>query len=214
MRLLVATTNAGKIGEIQTLLADAPVELVTLADLPPIEAPEETGTTFSENARLKARYYANASGCLTVAEDSGLEIDALGGAPGVESARFGGVDSSYPQKFALIYGQLERADRRGRDAEIANGGVARGGARFVCALAVAAGERILFEASGTVEGEIASAPRGTGGFGYDPIFYYPPFRCTLAEAGERKAAVSHRGKAFRHLRSWLISQVLRSIPPP
>lgn len=215
MRLLVATTNPGKIREIRALLADMPVDLVTLADLPPIEAPEETGTTFVENARLKARYYAAASGYLTVAEDSGLEIDALGGAPGVESARFGGVDSSYPHKFALIYDLLARAaspPAQGPDGT--KGDEKRGGARFVCALAVVEGEQILFEASGTVEGEIASEPRGRGGFGYDPIFYYPPFGCALAEAGERKAEVSHRGKAFRHLRSWLISQVLRSSPPP
>jgi XTP/dITP diphosphohydrolase len=216
MRLLVATTNPGKIREIRTLLADAPVELVTLADLPPIEAPEETGRTFAENARLKARYYAAIAGAgLTVAEDSGLEIDALDGAPGVESARFGGADTTYPEKFALLYHQLERVAGRATSSGTANGEEARlGGARFVCALAVADGDRILFETSGTVEGEIAAEPRGTGGFGYDPIFYYPPFGCTLAEAGDRKAAVSHRGKAFRHLRSWLISQVLRSSPPP
>jgi XTP/dITP diphosphohydrolase len=215
VQLLVATTNLGKLREIQALLAGLSLELTTLGDGPPIDAPEETGTTFAENARLKAQYYAGATGRLTVAEDSGLAIDLLGGAPGVESARFGGVELSYPDKFALIYERLAHAPAPIHPP--ANGPTGRipgPTARFVCALAIADQGRILFEATGTVEGEIASAPRGDGGFGYDPIFYYPPFGCTLAEAGERKAAVSHRGNAFRHLRSWLISHVLRSSPPP
>jgi XTP/dITP diphosphohydrolase len=211
MYLLVATTNPGKLREISELLGGLSVELETLADHPPVPAPEETGRTFAENARLKAAYYALATGRLTVAEDSGLEVDRLGGAPGVESARFGGVGTSYPGKFALIFAQLHAAARR-RSGEPADRSPAT--ARFVCALAVADGERIVFEARGTVEGEIASEPRGDGGFGYDPIFFYPPFGCTLAEAGDRKAEVSHRAKAFRHFRSWLISQVFRSSPPP
>ena len=134
----------------------------------------------------------------------------------MESARFGGADSSYPEKFALIYRQLEEAARRLPAPRRTPAGTAPPGptARFVCALAVADRERILYEVRGEVEGEIASAPKGGGGFGYDPIFFYPPFGCTLAEAGERKGAVSHRGNAFRHLRSWLISQLLRSSPPP
>lgn len=193
MRLLVATTNEGKLREIRELLAGLPVELETLADYPELVAPEETGVTFAENARLKALYYANATGRLTVAEDSGLEIDALGGAPGVESARFGGADSSYPEKFALIYRALGEA------------GAAESTGRFVCALAVAHQGAIAFEARGVIEGSIARAPRGEGGFGYDPIFFYPPFGQTLAEAGSRKSAVSHRGQAFRQLRSWLAS---------
>jgi len=170
------------------MLAGLDVELKTLADFPPITPPEETGTTFAENARLKARYYAAQTGMTTIAEDSGLEVDALGGAPGVESARFGGADTSYPDKFALLYKMLR--DRR------ASGSTAR----FVCAVAVADADAIVFETRGTVEGEIAPAPKGTGGFGYDPIFFYPPFASTLAEAGTRKAEVSHRAMAFRDLR--------------
>lgn len=200
MRLLIATTNAGKLREIGELLADLPIGLRTLADWPDLPGPRETGATFAENARSKALYYADATGITTVAEDSGLEIDALGGAPGVESARYGGADSSYREKFALIYAALK--DRPDRPA------------RFVCALAVAEGRRIIFETRGTVDGSVADSPRGAGGFGYDPIFYYPPFGCTFAEAGDLKSSVSHRGKAFRHLRSWLSSQVLRSSPPP
>ena len=189
----MATTNGHKVREIRELLDGAPIELVTLAAWPDVAAPEETGSTFGENARAKARYYAAATGELTVAEDSGLEIDALDGAPGVESARYGGVDSSYPEKFALIYDALRRR------------GAADSAARFVCAVALARGGEILFETRGTVEGRIAAEPRGTGGFGYDPIFFYPPYGETLAEAGHRKAAVSHRGAAFRTLRAYLQS---------
>jgi len=193
-RLAVATTNRGKLREIAEMLKGLPFEIVTLGDWPDIAAPEENGRTFAENARLKALYYAARTGELTVAEDSGLEIDELGGAPGIESARFGGPDSTYAEKFDLIYSRLR-----------ANGpGDAAGSpARFVCALALVRDGRILFESRGVVEGRIAPEPRGTGGFGYDPIFFYPPFGCTLAEAGDRKAAVSHRGEAFRALRGFL-----------
>ena len=125
-----------------------------------------------------------------MADDSGLEIDALDGAPGVRSARFNGA--SYPQKFAAIH-ELLRAR-----------GAAGSAARFVCAVAVADGERIVFEARGVVEGRIAAEPAGGGGFGYDPIFFYPPYGRTLAELSPaEKAAVSHRGQAFRALRGFL-----------
>lgn len=189
--LVVATTNEGKLREIRELLAGLPIDVRTLADYPSLDAPDETGATFVENARQKALFYAAATGAMTVAEDSGLEIDELGGAPGVHSARFGGEDSTYPQKFALIYRALSDA------------GVPTSPARFVCALAVASQGHVLFEARGTVEGEIAPEPQGDGGFGYDPIFFYPPFGSTLAEAGTRKSSVSHRGAAFRQLRAWL-----------
>jgi len=191
-RLLLATTNPNKVREIRQLLDSVPVELVTLAEWPDLMAPEETGLTFAENARIKAAYYAAATGELTVAEDSGLEIDALGGAPGVQSARFGGVDTSYPEKFALIYGALRAI------------GAPDSPARFVCAVALAR-DRLLFETCGIVEGRIAPKPAGDGGFGYDPIFFYPPYGRTLAEAGDSKAAVSHRGEAFRALGAFLQS---------
>ena len=185
MRLLVASTNPGKIREIAPLLKG--VSIQTLADFPAVAPPVETGSTFAENARLKALYYAAAFGELTVAEDSGLEIDALGGKPGVESARYGGEETTYPEKFELLY----------------SAGAAGSPARFVCALAVALGADIVFEAAGTIEGEIAGEPKGLGGFGYDPIFFYPPFGGTLAEAGARKSEVSHRAAAFRQLRAFL-----------
>jgi XTP/dITP diphosphohydrolase len=195
MHLLVATTNPGKLREIRSLLADAPVELSTLADLEPIEEPEETGLTFQDNARLKARYYASRSGMMTVAEDSGLSIDGLQGEPGVRSARFLRPDASYPERFAEIFRRLAADPGQNRAA------------RFVCTVAVVRDDRILFETAGTVEGEIADAPRGDHGFGYDPIFYYPPYGRTLAEvAEETKLAVAHRGKAFRALAAWLREQ--------
>ena len=195
--MLVATTNQNKVREIRQLLAGADIEIVTLADWPDLPAPDETGATFEENARAKALYYGDATGELTVAEDSGLSIDALDGAPGVESARFGGVDLTYPEKFVLI------------DAALRAKGNRESAARFVCALALARGGRVLFEARGTVEGRISPEPRGTGGFGYDPIFFYPPYGCTLAEAGDAKAAVSHRGEAFRKLEAYLRHDVQR-----
>jgi len=189
-QLLVATTNAGKLREIRGILEGIPVELVSLEAFGEIDEPEETGTTFEQNARLKAIYYAAKTGLPAVADDSGLVIDALGGAPGVHSARWHGTD--YPTKFAAIYREL--------DAK----GLVTSSARFVAHIAVADGGRILFEATGVVEGEIAREPRGTHGFGYDPIFFYPPYGCTLAEVeGAKKAAVSHRGQAFRQLRDWI-----------
>jgi XTP/dITP diphosphohydrolase len=187
----VATTNLGKLREIRELLAGIPVQLLTLADVPPVEPPDETGATFEENARLKALYYARHAGIATVAEDSGLEIDALDGAPGVYSARYGGEHSTYPEKFALIESLLAKVPARPRTA------------RFVCALALATPSGVRFETRGTVEGEIAPEARGTGGFGYDPIFFYPPFDCTLAEAGPRKSEVSHRARAFSELARYL-----------
>ncbi len=190
-KLVVATTNRGKIHEIRSVLDGVPFELVSLTAWPDLVAPEETGRTFEENARLKALYYAAGTGELTVAEDSGLEIDALDGLPGVESARFGGVHTTYPEKFALIYDLLGQR------------GATTSTARFVCALALARDGRMVFEARGTVQGRISPRPKGDGGFGYDPIFFYPPFGRTLAEAATRKTEVSHRGHAFRALRAYL-----------
>ena len=191
-RLLIATTNTGKIREIQALLSAVPLDLLTLDAWPHVEAPEEVGATFAENARAKALYYADATGELTVADDSGLEIDAMDGAPGVASARFGGADASYRDKFTLIYDTLKAKSALGSPA------------RFVCALALAVRGRVLFETCGTVEGFIALEPKGTGGFGYDPIFFYPPYGRTMGEAtAEEKALVSHRGQAFRALRQFL-----------
>ena len=198
MRLFIATTNPNKLREIGALLAGSNVQLASLADVPPLEEPEETGATFEENARLKAFYYARhveqhaGPDVLTVAEDSGLVIDALDGEPGVRSARFLRPDASYPERFAEISRRLDARPDRRREA------------RFICALAVVRGERLLFETTGAIEGVISEAPRGSGGFGYDPIFYFPPYGQTLAEVGdEKKLSVAHRGHAFRKLALWL-----------
>lgn len=193
--LLIATTNAGKIREIRHLLAHWPT-LRTLADLPPVTEPDETGVTFAENAALKARYYAAASGLVTVAEDSGLVIDALGGAPGVHSARYPG--ETYPDKFRNLYAALANYPRPWT-------------ARYVCAIAVAEvpesrSPEVIYECEATVEGEIWPEPLGPHGFGYDPIFYYPPYGRTFGQVDDaEKLAVAHRGRAFRLLDAWLAS---------
>ena len=189
--ILVATTNPGKIREIAGILAGAPVNLVTLTSYPDLAEPEETGATFMDNARLKALYYAEATGLPSVADDSGLEIDALDKAPGVHSARWHGTD--YAVKFRMIYQLLGER------------GLETSPARFVAALAFAERGRIVFESRGVVEGEIAREPAGSHGFGYDPVFYYPPLGCTLAEVdGDAKARVSHRGAAFRAFKDYLL----------
>jgi XTP/dITP diphosphohydrolase len=197
-RLLIATTNRDKLTEMRRLLGAATIDLITLRDLPSVAEPEETGATFEENARLKALYYdaafpsTGAEGHYTVAEDSGLVIDALDGEPGIHSSRFVRPDASYAEKFAEIYRRLDEAP-----------GVERT-ARFVCAISVVHRGVVTFETTGIVEGEIADAPRGTGGFGYDPIFYYPQYGMTLAEASaEQKLRVAHRGVAIGKLAAWL-----------
>ena len=189
-RILLATTNPGKLREITRILEGAPVELVRLDSLPPIAEPEETGSTFAENARLKALYYSGATGLPSVADDSGIEIEALDGLPGIHSARWQGSD--YSVKFARIYELLRERGATGSPA------------RFVCAVALAVDRGSAFEAEGIVQGEIASEPRGSHGFGYDPIFFYPPLQRTLGEVpDELKEGVSHRGAAFRALRQYL-----------
>ncbi len=196
MILLVATTNPGKIREIRHVLDRAVpgLRLLTLPDLPPVAEPEETGHTFAANAWLKAEYYAAASGLATVAEDSGLAIDALDGRPGVQSARYPG--ETYPLKFRNLYQELASHPRPWT-------------ARYVCSVAIAdphvdEAARPVFTCEATVEGEIAREPQGEFGFGYDPIFYYPPYETTLGSVtDDRKLAVAHRGKAFREVAAWL-----------
>jgi len=189
-QVLLATTNPGKVLEVRTVLRDVPVQLLTLADLPPIPEPEETGDTFEANARLKASYYAAAHAGVVVAEDSGLEIDALQGEPGVRSARYLSPHATYGERFAEIFRRLDGVPDAHRTA------------RFVCALAVVDGTSVRFETRGVIEGRIAHTPAGTGGFGYDPIFVYPPLGCTLADAGDAKDAVSHRAHAFGAFARW------------
>lgn len=195
--LLIATTNPNKVREIRPLLDGADIELLTLKDVPPVQEPEESGLSFWENARIKALAYAGATGMIAVAEDSGLEVDAMHGEPGIYSARFMGVDTPYPSRFIEIFRRIDRAPRS---------------ARFVTGLAVARGRDILFETETSIEGEIAPAPHGEHGFGYDPIFLYPPLGMTTAQLPDHeKAIVSHRARAFRDLRRWLLSDAATKI---
>jgi len=158
-----------------------------LKDLPQFE---ETGATFEANAMAKALYYSAYAPGLLFAEDSGLEVEALGGAPGVRSARFAGEGATDEANNRLLLEKLRGvSDRR---------------ARFVCVVALAEKGRLLATFRGAVEGRILEAPRGHNGFGYDPVFYYPPFRATFAQvAPARKFSVSHRGQALRGLLTWL-----------
>jgi XTP/dITP diphosphohydrolase len=189
---LLATTNRNKVREIRPLLADLPIELITLDDVAAVPEPDESGATFWENARIKALQYAQATGEVAIAEDSGLSIDALGGEPGVQSARFLGATTPYSKRFEEIF---RRLGSQPRDA------------RFVTALAVARGAEILFETETAIEGRIADRAEGEHGFGYDPIFWYPPFKCTTAQLIDAdKAAVSHRARAFRDLHRWLLTK--------
>lgn len=195
--LLIATTNIGKTREIVCALDGLPTQLVTLADLdhlPP--EPEETGTTFAANAAIKAGAYARATGLPTVAEDSGLVIDVLDGRPGIHSARYPG--STYVEKFVHLFAELAPHPRPWT-------------ARFVCSLAFVlpapgSDPAPTFTSEGVVEGEITSSPRGLQGFGYDPIFFYPPLSATLGELDEAaKLSLSHRGAAFRRFRQWALT---------
>jgi XTP/dITP diphosphohydrolase len=190
--LLIATTNPGKLREITRILQGLPITLKTLADFPGVPIPDETGSSFGENARQKALHYAAATGILTMAEDSGFEIDALNREPGIYSARYLRNDATYPERFADIYRRVRdiaSPDRR---------------ARFVCALALADGSDIVFETTATVEGLLAEAPAGRNGFGYDPILFYPPYGKTFGEVSDdQKTEVSHRGQAMRTLRAFL-----------
>ena len=190
-RLLLASANQGKLRELRTILEGLPVELVGLAEAGLGEPPEveETGDTFLENARIKARAYAAWSGRAAVADDSGLEVDALGGAPGVRSARYAGE------------GAGDRANLDKLLAALAGVPPERRTARFRCAAVLVDPEGGEWHAEAAWEGRVLDAPRGTGGFGYDPVFLPNGWDRTSAEVDQvTKDAASHRGKAFRALR--------------
>ena len=183
IRLYCATGNAGKLREFRLAAGTAPVEIDLLPGFKEIPPCVEDGATFEENAIIKARHYGARAGLL-FADDSGLEVDALGGAPGVFSARYCGHHGDDLANNRLLIERLR--------------GVKNRTARFVCAIALVEGGELRGVYRGAVEGLIVDEPRGAGGFGYDPHFYYPPFGCTFGEAGaEQKFAVSHRGQALR-----------------
>jgi XTP/dITP diphosphohydrolase len=195
-KLLVATHNPGKAREYEALLDDLSLE-VTYLDREGIDFDvEETGSSLAENALLKARTYAHASGLLTLADDSGLEVDALDGEPGVYSSRYAGPGASDADRYRLLLRKLRDTPQEERTA------------RFRCVTVLAWPDGTARAAEGTCEGIIAFAPRGTGGFGYDPVFYLPGHGCTMAELpAEVKNRVSHRGRAAQKtraiLREWL-----------
>lgn len=185
MKLLIATGNKGKAREFAELLKDMPIETISLADLEGITVVEETGTTFLENAELKACGYAQQAGQWTLADDSGLEVAALDNSPGVFSARYGGADTGYDQKMAMLLDELAATGDTNRSAA------------FVCMIAIAddSGELIYF-GDGYCRGTIAEAPRGENGFGYDPIFIPDGYDKTFGElSSDEKEQISHRAQA-------------------
>jgi XTP/dITP diphosphohydrolase len=191
-RLVVATANQGKLREFRALLAGLPFELTSLAELG-LPSPEETGASFLDNALLKARHAAALSGCAAVADDSGIEVDALGGAPGIHSARYAGSGASDEANNAKLLSALAGVPHEGRQA------------RYRCALVfVAAADAPPLVAQACWQGVLLDSPRGSGGFGYDPYFWLPEFGKTAAElAPEVKNHVSHRAKAMLALRDML-----------
>ncbi len=184
MKLYCATSNPGKLAEF-ALIARPGMEVVPVTGMPPCE---ENGATFEENAIAKALYYSSHAPGLLFADDSGLEVDSLGGAPGIYSARYAG--DSY-QNNERILRELE--------------GVQNRAARFVCVVALARAGRLLQTFRAEVEGEILHAPAGDGGFGYDPLFYYPPFACSLAQVPpDEKFEISHRGQALAMMMNYIV----------
>ena len=192
-KLLVATRNAGKLHELRQILSDLPFEFIDLTFFSSIRDVAETGVTFVENAKIKATGYATQAKVLTLADDSGLEIDALGGAPGVFSARYLGESVPFPKRIESVITRLSGIGPLKRTA------------RFVCAIAMADHEgNILNTSIGTCEGRIAGAPRGSGGFGYDPIFIPQGYNDTFAELDPQlKNRISHRARALEAMRGYL-----------
>ncbi len=192
-RIWCATTNPGKIREFQLGGWRAGFDVQTLPGLRNLEAPKETGVTFEENAILKARCYSRFAPDPVFVDDSGLGVEALGGAPGVWSARYAGPDADDDANNQLLLERMKGQTNRA--------------AQYVAVIALAEAGELIETFEGVVEGELVEAARGAGGFGYDPLFFYPPFGCTLAEAqAERKIEVSHRGRALEKLFAYLAAR--------
>lgn len=195
IEFLIATRNAGKLREFRSLLTSLPLQLRSLAEFPETTEVAETGITFSENAVLKAKAYAEQTGLWTLADDSGLEVEALGGAPGVFSARYGGETASDAERIEMLLAQLSSC------------GATRSRARFVCVIAIADPQaRIQNISTGECTGVIAHAPRGENGFGYDPVFVPDGYDQTFGELPtEIKEQISHRALALKAARAFLLS---------
>ena len=191
-KLLIASNNPGKVIEFRELLAGCGWEIVAPTDIGIDLDVEETGVTYAENARIKAQAFCAASGLASLADDSGLEVDALGGAPGVISARYAGEHATDAANNALLLENLRGVENRT--------------ARFVCVIALVQDGKLVKSFRGTVEGRVIDEARGDGGFGYDPLFYCPAFGCTFGEATiEQKMQVSHRGRALEAMFTYLRS---------
>lgn len=187
--IMIATSNAHKVEEFQEMLEPLGIQVRSLLDLEEKVEIEETGTTFAENAMIKALSVHERLGIPVISDDSGLEVDAMDKAPGVYSARFLGYDTPYEEKNQYIMDQVKGKTRT---------------ARYVCAIAYVEEDGAGHVFTGVVEGEIADHARGEKGFGYDPIFYYPPYGTTLAEVSEeKKNAISHRGRALAQLIAYM-----------
>jgi XTP/dITP diphosphohydrolase len=192
---VLATANRAKAREMAALLEGVPFRILTLADFPGVGLPPEGETSYAENALSKARAVASATGELAVADDSGIEVDALGGGPGVLSARYGGPGLTDPERCEAMLREMAAVPREKRTA------------RFRCLIAIVCprrGRETTVE--GVVEGVLLESPRGTGGFGYDPLFFYPPLGRGFAElSAEEKNRVSHRAQACQRAREWLLA---------
>lgn len=190
MRLIIATKNKDKVREIRDILSGMPIEVLSLLDLPDIVMPEENGSTFIENARIKADYVAGLyPSDLVLADDSGLVVDALDGAPGVISARYGGVQGDYKRNNERLLIEMKKVDAGRRSAA------------FICAMVLRGPGNFLEEVEGKCDGKIAFEPRGSNGFGYDPLFFLTDKDKTMAELlVEEKNQLSHRGRALKKLK--------------
>jgi XTP/dITP diphosphohydrolase len=192
-KILVATFNRGKFIEIKEILADIPFELVSLQEMGLKDEYEEIGSSFLEIARNKANYWSKITGLLTLGEDSGLEVPFLSGAPGIFSARYAGIGKNSEENIRKLLKEMNGIPIEKRKAF------------FKCAVAVSKEGKVIFESVEEVEGIILEEKRGGAGFGYDPVFYYPPLRKTFAELTvEEKNKVSHRGKALRKAKEFLL----------
>jgi len=189
-KLLVATKNPGKISELEKLLSTTNLEIVNLHSFPSVTDIEETGTTFKENALIKAHHYFQSTRLLSLSDDSGLSVDILNGQPGVYSARYAGPNASDKARYEKLLTELKDVPLEKRTA------------RFICCLALV-GDGIEETFTASTEGQIIFAPRGENGFGYDPVFEYMPLSKTFAElSAEEKSNISHRGKALIQLRDY------------
>jgi len=197
--LLIATHNRGKLHEYQQIFADLPLHVVSLDEIGVSWDVDESGQTFAENARLKAQAYCAATQLLTLADDSGLEVDALGGEPGVRSARYAGPNATATERNQLLLERLKHLPQGQRQA------------RFRCVIALAQPNHAIRIVEGECLGEIAFAPRGRGGFGYDPLFFMPSYNCTMAQLCDaEKNRVSHRGRAAEGAKV-LLAEIIRGV---